>query len=212
MKTTVSTAWWTLHRQTWQREGPRMCVLPMYKELENRSPDKFGRHGCLVVADPTFQFVFCIVDNTWTDRWSIARYCKQCRLTMPSRFSVACSGFCWWPFLLWQCFLFSFLLLDMLLLGQLPLGSQGLVLKHMKPCSGKGRAPDLFKERFDSATTFVPLAFKLDMPLRCQNLNTEQDKKRQSLPLFIFCERIPNDTLKPATCRGGRRITKHNKT
>ena len=83
MKTTVSTAWWTLHRQTWQREGPRMCVLPMYKELENRSPDKFGRHGCLVVADPTFQFVFCIVDNTWTDRWSIARYCKQCRLTMP---------------------------------------------------------------------------------------------------------------------------------
>lgn len=103
-----------------------------------------------------FSFFFGIVDNTWTDRWSIARYCKQCRLTMPSRFSIACSGFCWWPFLLWQCFLFSFLLLDMLLLGQLPLGSQGLVLFRTSETLffGKGRAPDFFKERIDSATTF----------------------------------------------------------
>ena len=159
------------------------------------------------------------------------KHCKMLQampsnsLTMPPRYPIACSGFWWWPFVLWQYCLFSFLLLDMLLLGQLLLGAQGLVLSKWNLVverDWKGKAPDLFEERFRfhlrqhmyllSSNWAGPSDANLS-----RSLKTEQDEKgnhSNHAPLYFFwgemIQMIPSNLQHVEVAEGQQNTTKHN--
>ena len=129
-------------------------MLPMYKELENRSPSKFGRHasrvtGGLMVADPTYIQHLIFLRALWTYHGQIEALQDIASLQDLHRSSVLTCRI-----LLMAFSTLAVLFIFLSVAGYVAFGPTASW--QMKPCGedGKGKAPD-FKTLLPPATAML---------------------------------------------------------